>query len=51
MNQQEARDAEIKARQDTRLYYKAYHEMHREKNKERLQQYEKERYLKRKSMA
>jgi hypothetical protein len=42
MNQQEARDAEIKARQDIRLYYKAY----RENNKERLHQYEKERYQK-----
>ncbi len=42
MTQQEARDTEIKARQDMRLYHKAY----RENNKERLHQYEKERYQK-----
>ena len=47
MNQQEARDAEIKARQEMRLYNKVW----RENNKERLHQYEKERYQKRKSMA
>ena len=47
MNQQEVRDAEIKARQDMRLYHKAY----REKNKERLHQYEKERYQRRKSVV
>jgi hypothetical protein len=47
MNQQEARDAEIKARQDMRLYHKVY----REKNKERLHQYEKERYQRRKSVV
>jgi len=47
MNQQEARDAEIKARQDMRLYHKVY----REKNKERLYQYEKERYQRRKSVV
>jgi hypothetical protein len=47
MNEKEARDAEIKARQDMRLYHKVW----RENNKEHLRQYEKERYQKRKSMA
>ena len=47
MNEKEARDAEIKARQDMRLYHKVY----REKNKERLYQYEKERYQRRKSVV
>lgn len=45
MTQQEARDAEIKARQDMRLYFKAY----RINNKDRLAQYEKERYQRRKN--
>jgi len=47
MNQQEQRDAEIKVRQDMRLYHKVY----REKNKERLHQYEKERYQRRKNVV
>jgi hypothetical protein len=46
MNQQEQRDAEIKARQEMRLYQKVY----RENNKDRLKQYEKNRYLKSKQV-
>lgn len=47
MNQQEQRDAEIKSRQDMRLYHKVW----RENNKERLHQYEKERYLRSKNVV
>lgn len=47
MNQQEQRDAEIKARQEMRLYHKVW----RENNKEHLRQYEKERYQKQKNVV
>ena len=47
MNQQEQKDAEIKVRQDMRLYQKVW----RENNKEHLRQYEKERYQKQKNVV
>jgi hypothetical protein len=47
MNQQEQRDAEIKARQDMQLYQKVW----RENNKEHLRRYEKERYQRRKNVV
>ncbi len=42
-----ARDVELRERQDARTYNKAY----REANKERLQEYEKQRYQKSKSVV
>ena len=47
MTSQELRNKEIEARVMQRLYFKAY----REKNKERLKEYERERYLKKKEQS
>ena len=47
MTDQELRNKEIEARVMQRLYFKAY----RERNKERLKEYERERYLKKKEQS
>ena len=47
MTDQELRAKEIEARVMQRLYFKAY----REKNKERLKEYERMRYLKKKEQS
>ena len=47
MTNQELRDKEIEARVMQRLYFKAY----RERNKERLKEYERMRYLKKKEQS
>ena len=47
MTDQELRDKEIEARVMQRLYFKAY----RERNKERLKEYERMRYLKKKEQS
>ena len=47
MTDQELRNKEIEARVMQRLYFKAY----RERNKERLKEYERMRYLKKKEQS